>query len=403
KILRVFACEEPLWLGLCLKQEEGVIEYKANWRQTALATYTAKPVPPAAIEAAARPLPPLPGLSSLFLYKRWYRCHVDLASFLPPPGAPTVDRVPAATMSPTEFFQRYDIPAMPVLLGGLMDSWPVSSWSLPALSAAFPSLLFKVSKPHGGRALMTLPAYVDYMARQADEEPLYVFDSTFAETAPGIRKLYDVPHVFTKDYYAELGMARPNFRWLVLGPARAGASWHVDPALTSAWNALLSGRKRWALYPPHVAPPGVHLDDDGEEAHTGDDGLTSLQWFLEVYPTLPPGIRPIEFVQNPGEVVFVPGGWWHCVLNLETSVAVTQNYVGPANLTRVIRYMADGSSTYHAAPLPYYEKGREVAVWAEKYPYLTAARGEQQVGSLDTSEGSEDVAVISEEKEEKRW
>ncbi|GIL61185.1 hypothetical protein Vafri_15582 [Volvox africanus] len=43
-----------------------------------------------------------------------------------------------------------------------------------------------------------------------------------------------------QDYYAELGAARPNFRWLVLGPARAGASWHVDPALTSAWNALLS-------------------------------------------------------------------------------------------------------------------------------------------------------------------
>ncbi|GIL61055.1 hypothetical protein Vafri_15459 [Volvox africanus] len=149
---------------------------------------------------------------------------------------------------------------------------------------------------------MTLPAYVDYMARQADEEPLYVFDATFTEAAPGIRKLYDVPHVFTKDYYAELGAARPNFRWLVLGPARAGASWHVDPALTSAWNALLSGHKRWALYPPHVAPPGVPLDDDGEEAHTSDDGLTSLQWFLEVYPTLPPGIRPIEFVQNPGTV-----------------------------------------------------------------------------------------------------
>ncbi|GIL43682.1 hypothetical protein Vafri_1339, partial [Volvox africanus] len=218
----------------------------------------------------------------------------------------------------------------------------VSSWSLPALSAAFPSSLFKVSKPHGGRALMTLPAYVDYMARQADEEPLYVFDATFAEAAPGIRKLYDVPHVFTKDYYAELGAARPNFRWLVLGPARAGASWHVDPALTSAWNALLSG-----------------------------------------------------------EVVFVPGGWWHCVLNLETSVAVTQNYVGPANLNRVIRYMADGSSTYHAAPLPYYETVREVTVWAEKYPHLTAARGEQ-VGPMDTSEGGEEVAVAAEEEDEKR-
>lgn len=42
------------------------------------------------------------------------------------------------------------------------------------------------------------------------------------------------------------------------------------------------------------------MDDDGEEAGTSDDCLTSLQWFLEVYPALPPEKRPIELVQNPG-------------------------------------------------------------------------------------------------------
>ncbi|PNH12473.1 hypothetical protein TSOC_000579 [Tetrabaena socialis] len=60
------------------------------------------------------------------------------------------------------------------------------------------------------------------------------------------------------------------------------------------------GRKRWALYPPHTPPPGLVLDDDGEDVHP-DDGLTSLQWFLEIYPTLPPERRPIEFVQHPGD------------------------------------------------------------------------------------------------------
>ncbi|GLC36015.1 hypothetical protein PLESTB_000529500 [Pleodorina starrii] len=408
RILHVFACEEPLWLGLCLKLHEGVVEYKANWRQTALATYSAKAVPPEAVEAAGRPLPPLPGLSSLFLYKRWYRCHVDLTSFLPPPGAATMDRVDAAAMSPGEFVRQYDRPGLPVLLGGLTDGWPVSAWSLPALSASFPSALFKVSKPHGGRALMTLPAYVDYMARQADEEPLYVFDATFAESAPGMRKLYDVPHVFAQDYYSELQGARPHYRWLVLGPARSGASWHVDPALTSAWNALLSGRKRWALYPPHVRPPGVVLDDDGngEEAHPADDCLTSLQWFLEVYPALPPELRPIELLQNPGDVVFVPGGWWHCVLNLETSVAVTQNYVGEANLGRVVRYMADGSAAYHQHPLSYYDPRVEAATWVDKYPHLPIQDqdqdSDQEEGEGEEGEGEEEVGLAAAEEQQRQ-
>lgn len=47
-----------------------------------------------------------------------------------------------------------------------------------------------------------------------------------------------------------------------------------------------------------------------------------FRWFLEVLPQLKEEERPIEFVQNAGEAVYIPCGWWHCVLNLELTISV---------------------------------------------------------------------------------
>jgi hypothetical protein len=50
---------------------------------------------------------------------------------------------------------------------------------------------------------------------------------------------------------------------------------------------------------------------------------------------------PLECVCRAGEIMFVPRGWWHCVVNLEFSVAVTQNYVSRSNLPQVLAFLRD--------------------------------------------------------------
>ena len=83
-------------------------------------------------------------------------------------------------------------------------------------------------------------------------------------------------------------------RWFVMGPARSGSGLHMDPLATSAWNALLVGHKRWALFPPgtprhHVLPklPGLERE--------------AVSWFTHVYPLTQrddwPTAKPIDVIQ----------------------------------------------------------------------------------------------------------
>ncbi|CAA0840479.1 F-box protein [Striga hermonthica] len=98
----------------------------------------------------------------------------------------------------------------------------------------------------------------------------------------------------------------------------------------------------WALYPPGRVPLGVtvHVNDDDGDVNI--DTPSSLQWWLDFYPLLGDNDKPIECTQLPGETIYVPSGWWHCVLNLETTIAVTQNFVNSKNFEFVCLDMAPG-------------------------------------------------------------
>jgi len=156
-----------------------------------------------------------------------------------------------------------------------------------------------------------------------------MFDPKFLLAIPELAKDYKIPAYFQQDFFSTMTREeRPHWQWLVVGPARSGSSFHQDPHLTSAWNALISGEKRWFLYPPHYLPDGVV--HDGYDDYDAPD---VMKWMLEHYPKC--RYRPMEITQKPGEIIFVPSGWWHQVLNVTDTVAVTQNVCNASNLKLV--------------------------------------------------------------------
>lgn len=179
-----------------------------------------------------------------------------------------------------------------------------------------------------------------------DDSPLYIFDSNFAKrTKPNsaisylrkkhnnssqalchIVERYAIPKYFRTDFLKLTRSRRPPFRWLVVGPKRSGTGIHIDPLGTSAWNHLIEGRKHWILFPPNTPK-------DKYKCRTDDEAST---WFAEVYPGLKySSINYVEIVQEAGEIVYVPGGWAHVVMNLLFSIAVTHNFCNSSNLEAV--------------------------------------------------------------------
>ncbi len=132
---------------------------------------------------------------------------------------------------------------------------------------------------------------------------------------------------------------RPPYRWWLLGPKRSGTCVHIDPLATSAWNTLIVGQKRWVLFPPHV-PKGVvkgkglvRSDEDDEAVHYFSFILPRIKRKASMLKGMPKykDFCCFEFTQNPGETIYVPNGWWHAVLNITDTVAVTQNFCSPRN------------------------------------------------------------------------
>lgn len=216
-----------------------------------------------------------------------------------------------------------------ILTNSDSSRWP--HWDLAALLERFADVKFRQEAVQ-----WPLSLYSQYLADNRDESPLYLFDCN-SKAMQTLKSEYIVPEIFQNDAFKVFEKCRPDHAWLIIGSQRSGSTFHKDPNCTLAWNAALVGRKLWIMLPPEIVPPGVSTDDDESEV-TSPVGIA--EWVLSgFYNDCVKNTSAQIGITFPGECMYVPCGWWHMVINLDDSVALTQNFVPLVRLGNALNFM----------------------------------------------------------------
>jgi len=332
------------------------------------------------------------------LYRPFLCTHTPLLAYttnIPPKNA--IPRL--SDLTPEEFSLSWS--DKPLILTSPVRSWPIyKTWNLTFLLAQYKTIKFRAEAVD-----WTLETYLQYMASNTDESPLYLFDRSFASkmslsTSKDANPSYSIPSCFGEDLFAVLDDKRPDDKWLIIGPARSGSTYHKDPNATSAWNAVLRGSKYWIMFPSSPSsppPPGVYVSADQGEVTSP---LSIAEWLLGFHAEARRTPGCVEGVCNEGEVLHVPSGWWHLVVNLEESIAITQNFVPRVHLSGVLEFLRDRRdqvSGFRKEVLDPYEAFLEGM--RREYPELLELGLEELERKMDGRKRKWDVAVGKEDGE----
>lgn len=239
-----------------------------------------------------------------------------------------------ASIERDEFTRAHLRPRTPLALEASARTIPaVGTWDIDFFATHYGSHRVPIDGIHSGRE-ETLNAYISHMRSPGDfdEAPSYMRNFLLFERFPELRADFEMPWFASPNWLQSkvLGdFSGGSWRyWVELFLSREGTRFpfvHIDPYYTHAWSLQLSGRKRFWLWAP--------LKNQFERVYDGTlprenpkiiSPSTSLESF---HPERPAH----SVVLHPGEMLFLPAGWWHTTETLEESVTLGGNFVEASN------------------------------------------------------------------------
>lgn len=224
-----------------------------------------------------------------------------------------------------DFKKRYLGKKKPVIISNSFKCKALEKWSIRYLKELYPNKMVTLTVLNpafnilGSNIKMKLPEAIDLMQNNSDENKKhYLMQRALNEEFPEL-----VPDINTPKYL-ENHCAHIN---LWLGEKNINTKPHYD--YYDNFLTQIFGRKRVKLFAPTdtqymhgystndtmtvegVKYPSVH------SSHIADTDLVDIKEFPNIKFT-----TPFEGILNPGDLLYIPAGWWHEVKSLDVTMSI---------------------------------------------------------------------------------
>lgn len=240
-----------------------------------------------------------------------------------------------------EFLHEYYAPNRPVILEDVCDSWPaLDTWTPEYLARKLHGAEVEVMTGRASdqnyevnsaahRTRMPFDEYVARLRAVESSNDLYLVANNKLLESEAARPLWDD---FTLDprYLQPDTKRAATFLWL--GPAGTVTPLHHD--LMNVLFHQVSGWKRFIL----ISPLETHCVSNSVGVFSDVDPVAPDE---ERFPRFETTHR-LQVSVGPGEVLFIPVGWWHHVAALEVSISLSTtsfafaNTIAWTNPTRIL-------------------------------------------------------------------
>lgn len=231
------------------------------------------------------------------------------------------------------FIRDYYSQHRPVILQGGVDHWPaLTQWCPQYFLDMVGDVAVEVQQGRDKdrlferhsqqyRSKMPMRDFIVQIQQQESSNNMYMTANNAAQNVAGLSPLFQDIGNFGEGYTEQVQASSRSFIWF--GPKGTFTPLHHD--LTNNMLVQVYGRKKVTLIPALQTP--YLYNDSGVYSEVDNPHDTSL---IAQYPLLQQTSK-LELVLHPGEALFIPIGWWHCVESLDVSISVSFTHFNAPN------------------------------------------------------------------------